>query len=503
MLLLLRSAGALGKPGCPANSLLYSGRRYARALEGGNSNSAMPEVRGGWLGYPPRRQRRPAARTAVHFPWNWIIRITIGTLVAVFFGGSLTFVSAFLRQSSVIASEWTNVMRSPASSGLNATGPGTNGDTGPVWGGEERVNILLMGMDCREEEGENQCRTDSMLVATLDPKTHSAGLLSIPRDLWVTIPNPAGWTEDRVNTAWQRGAAIKYPGGPAAFAKRTVSYNLGIPIHFAVWIGMDGFVQVIDTLGGLTIDVPKPVKDNDYPTPTYGIERIYFEPGLQWMNGDQALKYARTRHQDSDVGRAQRQQQVLTAARQKALQLDLLPKLPVLIGQFHDIVKTDMQPPQILALARIAKDVDTSHLVTKVVPTYSVTRSSGAEVLNVDSAGLKRTLNELMTDPASLPDNRGAVVEVLNATTIPLLATNITTVLEANGIPVARADSAFQNSQAETVIYAVSGARITAGKIAAALGLPSSRIRDFPASINSTADIQVLLGRDAKNALGE
>jgi len=148
------------------------------------------------------------------------------------------------------------------------------------------------------------------------PLQGSVGMLSIPRDLWVTIP---GYGENRINTAHYLGDKNGYPGGGPALAMKTVQYNLGVPVHFYVRVDFDGFRRIVDTLGGIDIEIPQTINDPKYPDENYGYDPFYIEAGLQHLDGDTALKYARTRATaGADFARARRQQQVLFAIREKA-----------------------------------------------------------------------------------------------------------------------------------------------------------------------------------------
>src|SRR5581483_648752 len=219
----------------------------------------------------------------------------------------------------------------------------------PEWSSTERINFLLMGTDHRPGETDLP-RTDTMIVVTLDPATHAAGILSLPRDLWVPIP---GHGSERINAAYAFGEADK-PGAGPELARKTVEQLLGVPIHHYALIGFDGFQKLVDQVGGVIVDVDRPIKDNEYPDQNYSVRRIFFQPGLQRLDGETALWYVRTRHADSDFGRARRQQQFLLALRRQVLQLNLLPKAPRIVSALADSVKTDLRPSEVIALARLA-----------------------------------------------------------------------------------------------------------------------------------------------------
>jgi LCP family protein required for cell wall assembly len=351
---------------------------------------------------PPRRRTWSLTPETTRRLVRWTARIVIASSLAFFFSGSLLFGATFVQRTGTIAVAWADVARRAADHAQAAiASSGTPAaDDGPVWGGRERVNILLIGLDNREDEGGDWARADTNMIVTIDPATRTAGILSIPRDVWMVYPISGGWREDRINATWVHARATRYPGGGPALAKRVVSYNLGIPVHFVAYVDFHGFVRVVDMLGGLTVDVPRPLKDNEYPTEYYGYQRIYFPPGLQHMDGAQALMYARSRHQDSDIYRTSRQQQLMLAAREKALTLDLLPKLPRLMVEMKDTVQTDMKPAEILALARLAATIDTRDMVVRTVPSYSFTTSQGAAIQLIDTAGLRRVLDEVFQAPA-------------------------------------------------------------------------------------------------------
>ena len=191
----------------------------------------------------------------------------------------------------------------------------------------ERVNVLFLGIDRRPSE-KCPCRTDTMMLATLDSKTLSAAVVTIPRDLYVPIPEVG---ENRINTANFYGEQYKYPGGGPALAKKAVEYNLGRRVHYYVLVDFGGFRRAIDALGGIDIDVPRVIDDPMYPDENFGYKPIHIPAGRVHMNGEVALEYARTRHLDSDFGRSKRQVQVLLAVLER-LEAVFLVGLP--FGQF-------------------------------------------------------------------------------------------------------------------------------------------------------------------------
>ncbi len=263
----------------------------------------------------------------------------------------------------------------------------------PQGSSKGRVTILLLGTDQRDGETAPP-RTDTIMVATIDPQTKSAGILSLPRDLWVTVP---GFGSERINSAFELGENAKKGGGPE-MARKTVEQLLGVPVNHYALIGFAGFQKLVDEVGGVVVDVERPIKDNEYPDQNYSLRRIFFQPGLQRLDGESALWYVRTRHADSDFGRARRQQQFLLGLRKQALQLNLLPKAPAILGALSDTVKTDLRPAEILSLARVAKDLDSAKVVNRVVDeavTSHWVTPAGAQVEVPNKDAVKRLVQEV------------------------------------------------------------------------------------------------------------
>ena len=224
-----------------------------------------------------------------------------------------------------------------------------NSDVWPV-PNNGRVVILLMGVDTRGTSVKNPARSDVIMLATIEPATNSAALLSVPRDLFVPLPNLN--EQDRINTAYFWGELNHYPGGGPAYAKATLSWNLGVPIQKYGVIDFNGFKAVVDAIGGIDLDVPVTIDDYEYPTENYGVEHLVIPAGRTHMDGALALKYVRTRHQDSDFGRLERQQQVILAIRDKALSIGSLNKVPEVLNALGDSLQTDLTLPEILTLAK-------------------------------------------------------------------------------------------------------------------------------------------------------
>jgi LCP family protein required for cell wall assembly len=226
-----------------------------------------------------------------------------------------------------------------------------------------RTNILILGLDRRPDETTYVTRTDTMMLATVYPRAAYAGLLSIPRDLYVTLP--AG-TQGRINTAHFFAEADTAGSGPEA-AMATVRSNFGVDVHHYVRIDLMGFVRIVDALGGIAIDVPGPLIDYEYPTYDYGTTVVEFEAGPQHMDGERALAYARIRHGSSDFQRAERQQLVIEAIFRRLLSPAAWVRLPLVMAAVGQSVDTDMNALQVLLLAPTLLRVGPSDLDRRVI----------------------------------------------------------------------------------------------------------------------------------------
>jgi LCP family protein required for cell wall assembly len=234
---------------------------------------------------------------------------------------------------------------------------------------KERVNFLLLGSDTDLKFAPGQYLTQSMIVVTVDPVAHTVGMLSIPRDLWVRIP---GYGYGKIQIAYEIGGV--------ATARATIEENFGIPIHYYAWVGLQGFQKMIDTVGGVNLDVTHPVLDDTYPddlnaSDPYAYMRLLLPAGPQHLDGVQALQFVRSRHGDliGDFGRSGRQQELLLALKQRLTGPTLVTHLPQLTADLQDSVRTDMPLTDLLQYASFARDLkhDDIHQIVLQPPTYS------------------------------------------------------------------------------------------------------------------------------------
>ncbi len=223
----------------------------------------------------------------------------------------------------------------------------------PLGEGSRAFNVLVLGVDQRSDES-GPTRSDSMILIGSDATTGKAAILSIPRDLWVDIP---GVGQQRINTALFFGYESDDPTAGPRLAAQTVASQFGVPVDRYLVLDFQTFVRFIDALGGVEVDVPRPITDAEYPTPDYGVTTVHFDAGPQTLDGERALIYVRTRHADSDFGRAERQQQVVRAIAAKLVDPATWPRLPAAYAVLRDGMITDLTPNDAPALLPLVQAI--------------------------------------------------------------------------------------------------------------------------------------------------
>jgi LCP family protein required for cell wall assembly len=249
----------------------------------------------------------------------------------------------------------------------------------PRWSRGNTVSLMALGVDRRASEPP---RSDTMLLATIEMANRRASVVSIPRDLLVDIP---GLGKERINAAFSVGEQERPGGGPAR-ARQAVEQNFQVSVpHWAV-VDFQCFRSAVDAIGGMYLDVPTGILDREYPDDTYGTMEVSFEPGFQWMDGERALQYARTRHGDSDFGRMRRQQQVLSALRTQLITLQRLPVLPAIMDGCRGF-SSDLPLIDLVALAFSARSIPEENIRLTTIDermTRPSVQPDGAAVLTPD-----------------------------------------------------------------------------------------------------------------------
>ncbi|TVY01856.1 LCP family protein [Paenibacillus cremeus] len=257
----------------------------------------------------------------------------------------------------------------------------------PKWEGKQRVNVLLLGGDSRGLKKNEIPRSDSIMIASIDPVTKKAFLFSVLRDTYVKIP---GQGEDRINTALATG-------GPN-LAMRTVSDLLGIPIQYYVYTDFKGFIALVDAIDGIDLDVEKDMKYTDAED---GHEYdINLKKGMQHLNGKTALQYVRFRHDAmSDFSRTERQRKFLQAVAQKMQTTGSLIRLPKILSSIDPYIETNLTTTDMLKLGSLGYEAKTEGMVSQQIPPTELLvekRVGGAEVLSVNREKLQAYVKALL-----------------------------------------------------------------------------------------------------------
>jgi LCP family protein required for cell wall assembly len=396
---------------------------------------------------------------------------------------------------------------------------------------EERINILFLGLDRRIDEAEDQpYRTDSVMVLTIDPFSKTAGAFSIPRDTRVEILDADGdyYTETRINTVYEYGeypnqlnvpGLAGYPGGGAGLAMDTIDHNFGIQIdHYMVMDWVD-FMEIINELGGVDINVPEFAYDPAYADCSFcgDVYPVEFVPGIEHMDGQRALAYARIRKSDNDYKRIERQQLVLKAMAAKAASISTIIDNPIgLYNKFKDAVVTDVSDFRAAGLGLLFRDVQNKANETGVEPIRTVSMAPATYPCPTSVCGYAA---ELLFDPAEVEVLKAQVfsnaqlvtesasVEVLNGTPIPELAATFEAYMTTQGIA---ADRVTVDEYANGLLYDTTividrtgDNQNTLDEISEWLGLPPGRAitaSDPQATpfLDSASDVIVILGQDVE-----
>jgi len=388
---------------------------------------------------------------------------------------------------------------------------------------DDRINILLLGMGGEGHEG--PFLTDTIMVASVKPGTNKVALLSIPRDLIVPLPK-FGWR--KVNSANAFGE-LQNSGRGADFTRTILEGLLGLDIPYYVRVDFEGFKSVIDSVGGIDVYVERNFTDYTYPTRNYGIQMISFKKGWQHLSGEEALKFARSRHgsngEGSDFARAQRQQKVITALKDKLLSAKTF-KNPATIANtmaaLQSNISTNLQLGEILRLARMAQKLQQTDIVHKIIDNgkdspLTDSNLGGAYVLvpkNDDWTGLRQIASNVFDlakpdesaptpPPAAAQPLQKARVEIQNGTGKSGQARVTATTLQNAGFQIVKIGNADSFGYPDSVIYDLTKGKKTAEleKLKAALNAKEGKRMPTALADKDAAgvDFVVIIGKSALN----
>ncbi len=386
----------------------------------------------------------------------------------------------------------------------------------PAWDGASRINILFIGLDARDiAADEGPPRTDTMILFTIDPISKTAGMLSIPRDMWVNIP---GFGYSRINTAYPSGEGNQLPGGGPGLAMKTVEQFLGVPVQYYAQIDFYAFAEMINIIGGVDVwPEERLVLDPMGP----GTDHVVVTPGgYRHLDGWKALAYARTRKTEGgDVDRAKRQQQVIFAIRQKIFDPLFFPQLiaqaPALYGKLSHGIHTNMSLDEALKLAVLGKDVAPESIKTGVIDTTMVTLDNTilggqrASILKPIADKIRVLRDEIFTtsgplspmasgDPVSLMRAEEARVRVLDGT-FTGLEQRAGAYFQSQGLNITEVGQA-NDVYGQTVVVIYGPKLYTLRYLVATYGFANGQIR-FSPDPNSTVDLEIRVGSDLAGSI--
>ena len=388
----------------------------------------------------------------------------------------------------------------------------------PAWDGASRINILFIGLDARDlVENEGPPRSDTMILFTVDPLTKTAGMLSIPRDLWVNIP---GFGYSRINTAYSSGEGNQLPGGGPVLAMKTVEQLLGVPVHYYAQVDFNTFSDLIDIIGCIWI-VPEERIVLDPIGP--GMDKVILAPGGErQLCGWKALAYARVRKTEGgDTDRSKRQQQVIFAIRDQVFEPDVFPSLiaraPEIFATLSSGIKTNMSLEDALQLAVLGKDISPESIKTGVIDPQKGMAIFDKTTLNGQPASILKPVmdkirilrDEIFTttgptsplaqgDPAVLMREEEARVRILDGT-FTGLEQRAGTLFQSYGMNITELGTAPE-IYSQTVVIVYGPKLYTLKWLQATFGIASRQIR-FTPDPNQTVDIEIWLGSDIAPAI--
>ena len=333
------------------------------------------------------------------------------------------------------------------------------------WDGISRVNILLMGLDFRDWEAGDTPRTDTMILLTFDPLSNTAGMLSIPRDLWVPIP---GFEYNKINTAYYLGEVYNLPGGGPGLAVKTVEEFLGVPIQYYAQIDFQAFVDFIDHIHGIKLTFDEPMLLD----PRGQNNSIVIEPGTYTLPGELALAFVRSRTgEGADFDRAQRQQKFIMAFRDRILEFDMMPTLVANAGKIYNDVSggihTNMTINEVIKLAWSVLDIDRSAIQSRVISAEYVTMAEsddGLDILRPVPDRIRLLRDEIFSEGdilgpvaqgemSEIIAEEGARVSVRNASSHAGLATRTAEWLREQGFNVIEETNAEYTVFSQIFVY--------------------------------------------------
>jgi LCP family protein required for cell wall assembly len=277
--------------------------------------------------------------------------------------------------------------------------------SGPAFNWRETENYLILGTDRRP--GGGSWRTDTVIILGLDRKLNRAAVFSIPRDLYVQIPN-YGW--GRINQIDYMGERQNGEGGGPALLSQVLSSTLGISTQHWIRVQMDGFIDIVDAIGGVTVHLDCPFYEPIFNLDTNSWDYFVLPAGDVKLDGETAYWFVRLRYRESDIGRGRRQRQFLWALREQVMNANLILRFPELWSAFQNMVSTDLSLVELVELGRYGTSLDPANVRAgglTLADLQNYTTSEGAAVLRIaDPARVRAVVEGVWDAPAMVDTNR-------------------------------------------------------------------------------------------------
>lgn len=398
---------------------------------------------------------------------------------------------------------------------------GTLAPTLPPWDGKERLNILAVGVDAREGDG-SSFNTDTLIVVSIDPTTKQVAMFQVPRDM-VDVPVPDNarslWGSvygGKINSWYNQNRNRKdlWPGKTAQArgfnaTKAILGKLYGIDIRYYVKVDFQGFKDVVNTIGGVQINVQMPVYESQYPAGVGYLTRVYIPAGPQHMTGSEALRYARSRHRAAggDFDRGRRQQRVLVSLKEQMSVQAIIANLDQLIKDVGASVKTDIPTKDLPKLLALADGVDTKNIRSYVFSPFVYAAEPKGDrrgyIITPNVVRIRKAVKDAFSISPSLTAQRerlgaeAARVWVYNASGKDGLSGRTAEYLAYNGVEASAPVKKIATQLASTRIEVYNGAETEMTETIKFLERVYKTKVVLVANPSVTVDMVITLGRDA------
>ena len=460
---------------------------------------------------------------------SFLKRISIVQIIVVVIAIALAIPAFILTRNFVVSWQITDLpgvaikydnQGQPQAASTDAPAPADPGipeENMPSWDGSSRVTLLFIGLDERDwEVGQGAPRSDTMILFTIDPVSKTAGMLSVPRDMWVNIP---GFGYSRINTAYSSGEGNKLPGGGPGLAVKTVEQFIGVPIQYYAQVDFKAFEEAIDAMGGLYLCPGERITiDPIGPKPP-----VKMGPECRNYWGYEVLGYARNRHtQGGDVDRANRQQKVIMALVDQVFSPQNFPtmvsKAPKIYAEAESGLRTNLSFDDALKLGVLLSQVPKENIKRGVIDYTMVTLDNvtlggqNASIFKPIPDKIRVLRDEIFSaagplspmasgDPTVLMQEDAARVRVVNGTYTEGLPERTGNYLLAQGMQVVEAGGYAEQQYNRTTIVMYGPKLYTLRYLITAFGVDAVNQIIFSPDPSSPVDIEIRVGADALNII--